>query len=159
KDPTINGLMAWGADFGPSTLGGQWWRLFTSLFVHIGGVHLLCNMLALVPAGRPPGHPVGRAALLLVYFLPRPRGRPWALYWSPLILSAGASGAVFGVYGALGAIVFMRGRSMPPDLVAALKKSVYSFVLYNAVYSLRPGISLAAHAGGLVIGFAIGLLV
>jgi len=159
KDPTINGLMAWGADFAPSTLGGQWWRLFSSLFVHIGAFHLLCNMLALVPAGRPLERLVGSANFLLIYLVAGLGGSLWALYWSPLILSAGASGAVFGVYGALGALVFMRGRAMPPDLVAALKKSVYSFVVYNAVYSLRPGISLAAHAGGLVVGFALGLLV
>ena len=159
KDPTVNGLLGWGADFGPKSLGGQWWRLFTSLFVHIGFLHLLYNMLALVPAGRNLERLVGSLNFLLIYVVAGLGGSLWALYWSPLILSAGASGAVFGVYGALGAVVLVRARAMPPELVASLKKSVIAFVLYNAVYSLRPGISLAAHAGGLVVGFACGILV
>lgn len=159
KDPTINGLMAWGADFGPSTLGGQWWRLLSSMFVHIGFLHLLYNMLALVPAGRSLERLVGSLNFFLIYLFAGLGGGLWALYWTPMIISAGASGAVFGVYGALGAVVLQRGRAMPPELVAALKKSVYAFIVYNAVYSLRPGISLAAHVGGLVVGFVCGLLV
>jgi len=159
KDPTINGLLAWGADFGPKSLGGQWWRLLTSTFVHIGFLHLLYNMLALVPAGRSLERLVGNMNFLLVYIVAGLGGSLWALYWTPMIISAGASGAVFGVYGALGAVVFLRGRMLPPDLVASLKKSVYTFVIYNAVYSFRPGVSLSAHVGGLVIGFVCGMLV
>jgi len=159
KDPSINGLLAWGADFGPKSLGGQWWRLLTSTFVHIGFLHLLYNMLALVPAGRSLERLIGNMNFLLVYIVAGLGGSLWALYWTPMILSAGASGAVFGVYGALGAVVFMRGRMLPPGLVASLKKSVYTFVIYNAVYSLRPGVSLSAHVGGLVIGFLCGMLV
>jgi rhomboid protease GluP len=159
KDPTIDGLMRWGADFGPSTLGGQWWRMFTSLFVHIGFLHLLYNMLALVPAGRSLERLVGSRNFLLIYLVAGLGGSLWALYWSPLILSAGASGAVFGIYGALGGLVLMRGQAMAPELSAALKKSVIAFVAYNAMYSLQPGVSLAAHVGGLVVGFVGGLVV
>jgi len=75
-----------------------------------------------------------------------------------MIVHAGASGSVFGVYGALGAIALTQRESIPPEVLARMKRLVLMFVGYNAVYSLRPEVSLSAHAGGLIVGFACGLL-
>jgi membrane associated rhomboid family serine protease len=65
--PTIEDLITWGADFGPKTLNGQWWRLLTSTFLHIGLIHLLCNMWAFLVVGRLVERLVGSVGFLGLY--------------------------------------------------------------------------------------------
>jgi len=158
-NPRVADLLRWGAEFGPRTANGQWWRLFTSLFVHIGLVHLLYNMLAFAYVAPTVERMVGNAEFLLVYLVAGLGGSLWALYLNPMLVHAGASGAIFGVYGLLLALLLRQRGSIPPHVAANLRKYVAVFVIYNMANSLRPGISLAAHFGGLVAGFACGFLV
>jgi membrane associated rhomboid family serine protease len=157
-NPNVADLLHWGAEYGPQTLGGQPWRLFTALFVHIGFLHLICNMVAFGYAGPTVERLVGNAGFALLYLIAGLAGSLLALFWNPMIVHAGASAAVFGVYGALGAIALMQRDSIPPDVFRQIVRLVLVFVGYNVVYSLRPEVSLSAHAGGLVAGFVFGLV-
>jgi len=157
-NPSVADLLSWGAEYGPQTLGGQPWRLFTALFVHIGFLHLVYNMIALGYVAPTVERLVGNAGFALLYLVAGLGGSFLALFWNPMLVHAGASGAVFGVYGALGAITLAQRESIPPEVLGRMKRLVLMFVGYNAVYSLRPGVSLSAHAGGLIVGFACGLI-
>lgn len=156
--PDVDALLRWGAEYGPQTLGGQPWRLFTALFVHIGFLHLFYNMVALAYVAPTVERLLGNAGFALLYLVAGLGGSLLAMFWNPMIVHAGASGAVFGVYGALGAILLTQRESIPGDVLGRMKRLVLMFIGYNAVYSLRPEISLSAHAGGLIAGFACGLL-
>ena len=156
--PNGTDLLRWGAEYGPQTLGGQPWRLFTALFVHVGFLHLLYNMIAFGYVAPMVERLVGNAGFALLYLVAGLGGSLLALLWNPMILHAGASGSVFGIYGALGAIALTQRDSIPPEALARMKRLVLMFIGYNAVYSLRPEVSLSAHAGGLIVGFLCGLL-
>lgn len=156
--PKIADLLHWGAEFGPDTTGGQPWRLFTALFVHIGIFHLVYNMLAFAYVGVTVERMLGSAGFVILYVTAGLGGNLLALYWNPMIAHAGASGAIFGVYGALLALLLLQRDSIPPQVLAGLKRFVLIFVAYNLINSLRPEVSFSAHAGGLIAGFVCGLL-
>ncbi len=157
--PASRSLIAWGADYGPLTGSGQWWRLWTSNFVHIGLVHLVCNLLALWQVGDLVERLVGNAGFLLLYTLSGILGSLASFYWNPLLLSAGASGAIFGVYGALLACLFQNPGVFPRSILTRLTRSTALFVGYNILYGLRAtGINLVAHLGGLAGGLLCGLI-
>ena len=158
-NPTIADLLRWGADFGPLTLGGEPWRLFTSMFVHIGLMHVLSNMLVFAYVGPTVERMLGNVGFFVLYLVAGLAGSLWALFWNPLQIEAGASGAIFGIYGALVAMLLRDRDSIPPHVGAKLLRFATIFVFYNLVNSLRPGISMAAHVGGLVAGFACGFAV
>src|ERR1044071_31626 len=92
-------LRSWGSDFGPLTLTGQFWRVFTARFLHFNFPHLAFNMLFLWGLGRPLGRLFTRAQMLGIYLLTAAAGSVWSLYWHPLMYSVGASGAIYGLGG------------------------------------------------------------
>src|SRR5215467_2579081 len=104
-------LIRWGADFGPLTLAGQWWRLLTAVFLHIGVVHLLGNLWYLFNVGPIAESIWGRRTYLFLYFFSGLAGSVISLWWNPLAVSAGASGALFGITGAL--LVSLRWGKLP----------------------------------------------
>lgn len=157
-NPGIADLLRFGAEFGPLTLGGQPWRLFTALFVHIGIIHLLYNMIAFGYVATTVERLVGNAGFALLYLVSGLGGSLLALFWNPMLVHAGASGAIFGIYGALLAITLTQRESIPANVLGSLKRLVLMFIGYNLINSLRPEISLAAHVGGMVAGFACGLI-
>ena len=152
-DPSTESLIKWGANYGPRTVGGQWWRLVTATFEHIGLVHLVLNMMVLWSAGPFVERLLGRAGFGVMYLLAGLGGSVASVMWNPEGVSAGASGAIFGIYGALvGYLVRLRGH-VPPQLVRDLGKSAFTFIAINVAYGAsRTGIDMAAHAGGLVAG-------
>ena len=97
--PDNSSLVAWGANYTPLTLGDQWWRLITSTFVHVGIMHLLLNMYALVYVGLLLEPILGREKFAVVYLLTGIIASLTSLGWHDITLSAGASGAIFGMYG------------------------------------------------------------
>jgi rhomboid protease GluP len=158
--PTAEDLFKWGADYGPAVvLDGQWWRLATSAFVHIGALHIALNMYVFWGAGVLVERLYGNAAFLILYLFAALGGSLVSTLWSPLSVSAGASGAVFGVCGAILAYVRIAGREFPVEVVAGLRKGAVGFVVYNVLFGLMvPNISNSAHLGGLASGFVAGLL-
>lgn len=92
-------LVEWGASVGPRTTNGEWWRLVTSLFVHSGSLHLLACLVGLVPLGLVLERLVGSVALAAVYLTSGVFAGLATLSGYPMAVSAGASGAICGVYG------------------------------------------------------------
>jgi len=156
-NPTAQDVLSWGANFGPATLSGEWWRLLSAMFLHFGILHLALNMWCLWSLGRLSEGLMNRGTFLLLYLFSGIGGGLLSLAWHPMVISAGASGAVFGVAGGLAALFYVRNVQAP---TAAMKKSLASvaiFILYNLVYGVtRPGIDNAAHLGGLAVGLAVG---
>src|SRR5262249_1594073 len=156
-EPDAETLLRWGANYGPRTTHGQWWRLLTCTFLHFGILHLLFNMWCLVGVGQLVERLVGTVGFLLLYLVAGLGGSLTSLGWSPTVVSAGASGAIFGVYGALLGVYLRAGRTLPPELLTQYKGSTLSFLGYNLIFGfLVPGIDMAAHIGGLVSGFCCG---
>jgi rhomboid protease GluP len=158
-DPKIEDLVNWGANFGPQTLDGEWWRLLSAAFVHIGAVHLALNMLVLAGIGPMVERMLGGPAFALVYVASALGGSLASLLWNPVMVSAGASGAVFGAFGGLLGVLLVQRRSVPPAAHALLKQNGIGFLGYNLVIGfLLPNVDFAAHIGGLLFGFALGAL-
>lgn len=158
-NPDTESLVRWGANYGPGTTGGQWWRLFTSAFLHIGAIHLAFNMYVLWSAGHFVERLVGNVGFVVLYVISGLTGSLASVAWNPFVVSAGASGAIFGVFGALLGFVLLRRDSIPMHALAALRNSVLTFLAYNVFIGLAiPQIDMMAHLGGLAGGFVCGLL-
>jgi rhomboid protease GluP len=156
--PTAESLVRWGANFGPKTVNGEWWRLFSSMFVHVGIIHVFFNMWVLAQAGPLVERLFGNTAFLVLYVLSGFAGSLASLARSSLVVSAGASGAIFGVYGALLGYLAMRRHALPVQITRGLGGSAVFFVGYNVFYGItQKGIDLAAHGGGFVAGLLCGL--
>lgn len=156
--PEAGEALAWGADSGPSLTAGQWWRLFTSMFVHFGILHLAFNMMVLADAGPFLERLLGRPAYAVLYVLSGLAGSVASVWWHPFGVGAGASGAIFGVYGGLLGVLLLRRDVIPVEALSPMRSAVVKFIVYNLLISLAvPFISLAAHAGGLVGGFLAGM--
>src|SRR5580692_6058604 len=93
--PGTASLISWGANVRYLTLDGQWWRIITNVFVHIGLLHVLFNMYALLYIGVLLEPQMGRLRFLAAYLLTGIMASLTSLYWHPNIISAGASGAIF----------------------------------------------------------------
>ena len=157
-DPSGLDIMKWGADYGPLTLSREPWRLLSSMFIHIGIVHLLLNMWCLWSLGRIAESVFGRRAYLLIYIAAGVCGAYFSLAWNPLRASAGASGAIFGVAGALIAAFKFGKLPIDPQELRKTLKSVLSFAAYNLFIGLGGSIDNTAHIGGLVGGLAVGFV-
>jgi membrane associated rhomboid family serine protease len=156
---TLPELLAWGANFGPLTVNGQWWRAFTALFVHFNFLHLALNMWALWNVGRLSERLFGRGALLFIYVASGILASLSSIAWDPSLSSVGASGAIFGVFGAFLAFLSRQRRQIPAAIVRKHWISTSAFVLFNLVSgAIQPGIDNAAHVGGLLSGFVLGLI-
>jgi len=150
-------LLRWGANSGALTSGGQWWRLLTSCFVHGGLVHIALNMWCLYNLGWLAELLFGRRRFTLLYLLCGIGGSLGSICWRGNGLSVGASGAIFGLAGALLPAMMLHSN---PQLRAALKgqlSSIGMFVVYNLAFGAAVrGIDNAAHIGGLVTGMVLG---
>jgi rhomboid protease GluP len=156
-NPTADSVLRWGADYGPLTLHGQWWRMLVSTFLHFGLIHLLFNMFVLFNIGLFLEGLADRVPFVVLYLVCGLGGSAASLAWHPSIVSAGASGAIFGLYGALLGFLIRHRGSIPAESLASLRKGALTFLGYNLLYGLRPGVDMAAHLGGLATGFVLGL--
>jgi rhomboid protease GluP len=154
--PSAQQMIAFGADFGPLTLNGQWWRLITSMFLHFGIVHIGLNMWCLWNLGRAAEQLMGRASYLLAYFVSGIFSSIASVYWHPMGASAGASGAIFGMAGVLVSYVYLKKTPSHIKINSKMLGSLGTFIAYNLAFGALPGISNAAHIGGLVMGLAVG---
>ncbi|SHE96940.1 rhomboid family intramembrane serine protease [Flavisolibacter ginsengisoli] len=157
-EPGTDVLIKWGANYKPMTTGGEWWRLFTCIFVHIGIVHLLLNMYALLMIGNYLEPMLGRLRFTVAYVCTGIIASITSLWWhQDPIVSAGASGAIFGLYGLF--LALLTTNLIPHSARKALLQSIGIFVLYNITYGLRSQtVDNSAHIGGLLSGLAIGYL-
>ena len=157
--PNAEVLQAWGTNIGPLTTGGQWWRLVTSMFLHFGVFHLALNMWALYVGGQLAERLFGSQAFALLYFASGLAGSLGSLIWNPAVNSAGASGAIFGVYGAMLAFFLRKHSAIPPAIINQQRWSGVAFIGFNLMNGFsHAGIDNAAHIGGLGVGFVMGLV-
>jgi rhomboid protease GluP len=160
-NPTGEQLVAAGANYGPLVADGQWWRGPASLFVHAGVIHIGFNLWAFWSIGKYAERVFGNVAFLAIYFLSGFAGVLASLAVHPLTVSVGASGAIFGVFGAMLAFVSRRDNRQvfPQAFLLAQRRSLLAFVGYNVVFGLAvPQVDLSAHAGGMVVGLITGAL-
>jgi rhomboid protease GluP len=158
--PSLKTLIQWGANYGPQTLAGQWWRLFTCQFLHAGVPHLFFNLWVLRDLGRLVERFTGNFAFLLLYLFAGTVGSIASLYTHPEVTSVGASGAIFGLLGATLAFVVRCRGLVPHEVLKGLWASGSAFVVFNLAFGVMiPGIDVAAHVGGLVGGFLGGFVV
>ncbi len=158
--PTAAQLYNWGGNLGVSVaLEGQPWRLLSSVFLHAGIIHLAFNMWVLLSIGRLVERLYGASVFTMLYLIAGIGGALASSWWHPLTVGVGASGAIFGLFGALLAFLWRRGKGVPAHALRPLRANTLAFVFYNGLFGLAvPGIDNAAHLGGLVTGFLAGLL-
>lgn len=128
--------------------GGDWYRLVTSMFLHFGLAHLALNMFALLSIGRELETVFGPARFVTLYLVSGLTGSVAVLCFSGDTLTAGASGAIFGLFGAMVPVL----RRLRRSLLSIVPVIVLNLGITFAV----PGISIAGHLGGLVCGLVLG---
>jgi rhomboid protease GluP len=152
-------LVRWGADFGPFTLNGEWWRIFTSMWLHGGIVHVGANMYCVWDLGRLAERVYGRERYASVYLTTGLASSVLSLWIHPLTVSVGASGAIFGVAGALVYPFYRKRLQLPGPTMKSVLRSLGSFILINlAIGAAIPVVDNSAHVGGLVAGLLLGML-
>jgi membrane associated rhomboid family serine protease/tetratricopeptide (TPR) repeat protein len=148
-----------GANWGPSIRQGEWWRLLASTILHAGVLHLLFNLWALVSLGRAVEIDLGTRRFLLLYASCGALASTASVAWHPYALSVGASGAIFGLMGAVLTMFVRRRRRMAREAFRTGLSSLLLMVLVNIAFGLVvPVVDNAAHLGGLVSGIALSWL-
>lgn len=151
-------LLDFGAMFGPLIADGQYWRLFTAMFLHIGLAHIFFNGFALFIFGQLVERAYGHARFLTIYILAGLAGSVASYIFNSIAIAAGASGAVFGVLGALAAF-FVTQRELFGKM--AQRNLIGLLVLGAAALGygfFDPRTDNWAHMGGLAAGFVLGLV-
>jgi membrane associated rhomboid family serine protease len=147
--PSATFLAKWGL-FGPAVANGDWWRLITAAFLHANLLHIGLNMLALVWLGAPVERYLGHLQYLGLYLVAGLAGSAGALIATPTGLTVGASGAIFGILGALLIIEY--------QATGNIAGQAFTLILINLAFSFTvSGISVGGHIGGLIGGIAAAL--
>jgi rhomboid protease GluP len=150
-------LLALGADFGPKVQAGQAWRLFSAIFLHGNPLHIALNMFALWQVGYFIERIFGRSGMLLLFIASGVMGSLASVWWRAQGMSVGASGAIFGLFGALLVWLIRRRHEVPLGIFKQLRSGTLGFICYSLFAGVAlPGIDNAAHLGGLLGGMLLG---
>jgi membrane associated rhomboid family serine protease len=148
--PSPQELVDLGALFGPLVAAGEWWRLVTVGFLHANAIHLGFNMLVLWRLGQVLEPSLGRVRFAAVYVVSLLAGSLGIMLLQPNAATVGASGAVFGLFGA--AMAAQRAQGVNP-----LEGPLAGLIMVNLLFTfLIPGISIGGHLGGLAGGLVSG---
>jgi len=153
-------LIDLGALYGPLTvLKAEWWRLFTAMFLHGGMTHLLMNMFSLYLIGRGVEEYFNAKSYIVLYLISGLLGGLASLYMHPDSVGVGASGAIFGVFGAMAGF-FIAHREHIQAHTKAFMKDFAIIIGINLVIGFSiPSVDVSAHVGGLVVGFIGGYII
>lgn len=159
-DMDLETLVDMGALYGPFTvLNGEWWRLFTAMFLHSGMTHLLMNMFSLYLIGRGAEIYFEKKSYIILYIVSGLIGGLVSQYIHPVSVGIGASGAIFGVFGALAGF-FLAFRERIKKQSKAFMKDFGIIIVINLVLGFSiPSVDVSAHIGGLIIGLIGGFMV
>lgn len=155
--PSGSDLLIWGANRRLETTNGEWWRLISSMFLHGGIVHLLLNCFGLIIASIFVEPVIGKWRFLTVYMLSGICGSLASIWWYENTISVGASGAIFGLFGAI--LGLLLTNAFPKGGKSGVFSTIGIYVGINLLFGLTGGVDNAAHLGGLVSGFIIGIAV
>jgi rhomboid protease GluP len=159
-DFPVRELVQWGANAGALTLSGEWWRLLTNIFVHGGLIHIAFNMWCLWNLGQLCESLYGRWTYAAIYLICGLGASLASATLHPYIPSVGASGAIFGLAGALIAAFKLGEFSVPRSALSGTLRSLGAFVVYNLIFGfILPGVDNTAHIGGLITGLIVGALI
>ena len=152
--------LAWGANFGPATQDGEWWRLGSAMFLHFGAVHLTLNLWALWDGAQLVERMYGHARFAGIYFVSGLTGNLLSLVaHKGLAISGGASGAIFGIYGALLIFLWRERRNLHPEEFRWFFWGAAGFAAASLILGLLiTGIDNAAHIGGFLTGMLGGII-
>lgn len=153
-------LLAFGAKSNQLIDNGEIWRFVTPIFLHIGLLHLIFNSYALWIVGPQVEKLYGGARFLVFYIVTGAAGVAASYWYHPYVLSAGASGAIFGLFGVLFVFSIKYRRIVPAFFSRALSKGILMTLAINlAIGWYIPQIDLAAHVGGLVAGCVLAVVI
>lgn len=155
-NPALETLISWGGNSRSLTLNGEPWRLLSCMFVHIGLVHLIFNMSALFYVGALLEPKLKSGRFLLAYVLTGICASLVSVWMSAYTISAGASGAIFGMYGVC--LALLTTNFIDKSERKVILPSIALFVIYNLVAGLDGKIDAGAHLGGLLSGLLLGYL-
>src|SRR5690625_2339728 len=145
----MENLIQSGAKYNPAIIDGEWWRIVSSMFLHIGAFHLIMNMIALYYLGMAVERIYGSTRFLIIYFLGGIGGGLTSFAFN-IHVAAGASGALFGLFGAL----LFFGIIYKRLFFQTMGKSLIIILAINLVLGfIVPQIDMGAHLGGLIAGF------
>lgn len=151
----IDTLVQFGAKYNPAIISGEWWRIISSMFLHIGLIHLLMNMLALYYLGMAVERIFGSRRFFIIYFLAGIGGGLTSFAFN-ISISAGASGALFGLFGAL----LFFGSVYKQLFAQTMGKNIIVILVINLFIGfLVPQIDMGAHLGGLIAGYLAACIV
>lgn len=179
--PQSPDLLAWGGNLASYTLTGESWRLFTSMFLHVGIIHLALNMYMLAGLGPYVEEAFGKLRFLLLYLISGLSGSIASALWhgwhridnssvnaagqllqsSHLLMpiSVGASGALMGISGAFLGRILISGMNLQERHAIGMRGPLVQTIAINLMIGfLIPGIDDAAHIGGLIGGFVLGVI-
>lgn len=147
--------LKWGANFGPLTLTGDWWRVITCCFIHHGLVHLINNMILIISTGFILETVYGKRRFAYTYLVSGLFAAYFSMLFHPETPSVGASGAMFGIVGLLISGSFINKTLI--DLRKGFIGAVLGLIAINLLYGISSEtIDLAAHCGGFLAGFVLG---
>lgn len=151
--PSTQILIDWGANFGPLTLGGEPWRILTNCFIHASIFHLAINLYVLFNLGPSTEKLLGSRRMLALYIISALTGSLSSLIWNPYVVSAGASGALFGLFACfVEEAIFSNGVSVK-EIFRPARIVLLVAVVISCVYgAFIPGVDNAAHLGGFLAG-------
>ena len=149
-------LLEWGGNRRLETTNGEWWRLLTSMFLHGGIMHLILNISGLVIAAIFVEPILGRKKYFILYILSGLCGSLTSIWWYSNTISVGASGAIFGLYGAI--LGLLLTNAFPEGGKKGVLIMIGIYVGINLLWGLTGGIDNAAHIGGLLSGALIGIV-
>jgi rhomboid protease GluP len=158
-NPSAAQLLKLGANYGPLSLGSEPWRMLASNYIHGGIIHIFFNMWCLWNLGFLAERIFEPWTYVLTYTFSGIAGSLASLWWHPVSVGVGASGAIFGLAGALIAALYLGHLPIPKQAMQSTLKSLLVFAGYNLFFgALLSGIGVdnAAHIGGLLAGLAIG---
>lgn len=155
--PTLSQVLKWGANWGPLSLGAEPWRMLASNYVHGGIIHIALNMWCLWSLGFLAERVFDPWTYVLTYTFCGLAGSLASLWWHPMAVGVGASGAIFGLAGALIAALYLGHLPIPRQAMQGTLKSLLTFAGYNLFFgAVARGIDNSAHIGGLLAGLVVG---
>lgn len=154
--PETAEVLNWGANFRSFVLNGQWWRLLSSCFIHIGIIHILFNMWALFSVGVFLEPLLGSWRFGFAYVIAGLAGSLNSIIFHFATPSAGASGAIFGMFGLL--LALLTTSILDKNFRTSMLKSILPMILFNLLLGTSAMIDNAGHIGGLIAGLICGYL-
>lgn len=153
-------LRAFGVKSNTEIASGQWWRFVTPIFLHIGLLHIIFNSYALWIIGPQVEKLYGSARFVVLYVLTGIAGVAGSYYYHPQSESAGASGAIFGLFGVLLVFGIRHRHEIPPFFKRAVGTGVLPVIVINLIIGFSiPAIDNSAHIGGLLAGAALAAII